>query len=436
MDRTLGIELQSSSHDLDDLIALARDAQVVLIGEATHGTHEFYRMRAEITKRLISQLDFSAVCIEGDWPDAYRVNRFVRGADDDVEAVESLGGFARFPTWMWRNAEVLDFVSWLREHNDERAGSAKAGFYGLDLYSLYASIDAIVTYLDRIDPDAAARARLRYACLTPYEEDAQTYAVALFRGLGRSCSDDVLAQLREIQRASALYAKRDGRVAEDEYFYAEQNAWVVANAEQYYGAMLSDAVSLWNLRDRHMIETLERLMTHLQRTGRRSKAVVWAHNSHVGDARATSMRERGETNIGALSRERFGSHALLVGQTMYAGTVTAADDWHGLAQRKKVLPAREDSYEGWFHRNQPPEFYLPLRRLQAAATALPSGLRERAIGVIYRPQTELASHYFRADLAKQFDAIFHIEHTRAVEPLERSAVWVAGEVPETYPSLM
>jgi len=434
MDITLGTPLSNDAHDYDDLIALARDAEVVLIGEATHGTHEFYRMRAEITQRLISELDFNAVCIEGDWPDAYRVNRFVRGANDDAEAVESLGGFGRFPTWMWRNAEVLDFVSWLREYNDARVGPAKAGFYGLDLYSMYASIDAIITYLDKIDPVAAARARQRYACLTPYEEDAQTYAVAVFRGLGRSCTDDVLAQLREIQRAASQYAKRDGRIAEDEYFYAEQNAWVVANAEHYYGAMLSDDVSLWNLRDRHMIETLERLKAHMQRTGKPFKAVVWAHNSHVGDARATSMRERGETNIGALARERFGKHALLVGQTTYVGTVTAADDWHGQAHRKTVLPAREDSYEGWFHEHQPPSFYLALRRLQGATTMLPTGLRERAIGVIYRPQTELASHYFRADLAKQFDALFHVERTRAVEPLERSAVWIGGELPETYPS--
>ncbi len=434
MDVTLGTPLRNDAHDYDDLIALAREADVVLIGEGTHGTHEFYRTRAEITQRLISELGFNAVCIEGDWPDAYRVNRFVRGADDDAEAVESLGGFGRFPTWMWRNAEVLDFVSWLREYNDARMGPSKTGFYGLDLYSMYASIDAIVTYLDKIDPVAAARARQRYACLTPYEEDAQTYAVALFRGLGRSCTDDVLAQLREIQRSAALYAKRDGRIAEDEYFYAEQNAWVVANAEHYYGAMLSDDVSLWNLRDRHMIETLERLKTHLQRTGKPFKAVVWAHNSHVGDARATSMRERGETNIGALARERYGKRALLVGQTTYTGTVTAADDWHGPAHRKTVLPAREDSYEGWFHEHQPPAFYLALRRLQGAATTLPTGLRERAIGVIYRPQTELASHYFRADLAKQFDALFHIERTRAVEPLERSALWIGGEVPETYPS--
>ncbi|HVA27803.1 MAG TPA: erythromycin esterase family protein, partial [Candidatus Baltobacteraceae bacterium] len=212
--------LDGSSHDYDALVELVGEAPFVFLGEATHGTHEFYRARAEITKRLIAQRGFSGVCIEGDWPDAYRVNRYVRGADDDVEAVESLGGFRRFPTWMWRNAEVLDFVSWLREYND-RSSEHKAGFYGLDLYSMYASIDAVVGYLDKIDPEAARRARERYGCLAPFESASETYAYALFAGR-ESCKEEVLEELLEIQRKASQYARRDGRVAEDEYFYAEQ----------------------------------------------------------------------------------------------------------------------------------------------------------------------------------------------------------------------
>ncbi len=429
------VPLQSAPQDFDPLLGLIGDAQYVLLGEATHGTHEFYRTRAEITKRLIVERGFTAVCIEGDWPDAYRVNRFVHATGEDSEAAEALGGFKRFPTWMWRNAEVLDFVSWLREHNDRvPVGDRKGGFYGLDLYSMYASIDAVVRYLERIDPQAADRARQRYACLERFEEQPEAYGYALYAGLHPSCRSEVLSELLEIQRRASQYAKLDGRIAEDEYFYAEQNARVVADAEEYYGAMLDEGVSSWNIRDMHMVETLVRLTQHLSRHIGRAKAVVWAHNSHVGDANMTSMGARHETNIGALMRQRFGEDPILVGFTTYTGTVTAASDWHAPEERKYVRPARPDSYEALFHEYEVPRFYLPLRPSRPHSDGFPEDRRERAIGVVYRPETELLSHYFRANLILQFDAVFHFDTSRAVEPLERTELWITGEVPETYPT--
>jgi erythromycin esterase-like protein len=428
------VPLKGAPQDYDPLMDLIGDAQFVLLGEATHGTHEFYKARAEITKRLIMERGFTAVCIEGDWPDAYRVNRFVRDAGDDTEAVEALEGFKRFPTWMWRNTEVLDFVNWLRDYNGRvPADSRKTGFYGLDLYSLYASIDAVILYLERIDPQAAERARERYGCLERFEDRPESYGYAVYAGLYESCRQDVLAELLEIQRRASQYAHLDGRIAEDEYFYAEQNARVVAGAEKYYGSMLDEDVSGWNIRDTHMVDTLVRLTEHLSRYGK-TKAVVWAHNSHVGNAKATSMGARHETNIGALMRDRFGEEPVLVGFTTYSGTVTAASDWHRPEERKAVRPAREDSYEGFFHGLGVPAFYLALRSLRPHFDGFPEDRRERAIGVVYRPETELYSHYFRANMLEQFDAVVHFDTTRAVEPLERSTRWEAGEVPETYPS--
>jgi erythromycin esterase-like protein len=429
----IAIPLDGSSRDYDALMDMVGDAPFVFLGEATHGTHEFYRARAEITKRLISERGFSAVCIEGDWPDAYRVNKYVRAASDDVEAVDSLGGFKRFPTWMWRNAEVLDFVSWLREYNDRiSGGKPKVGFYGLDLYSLYTSIDAVLNYLERVDPEAARRARERYDCLAPFESSTESYAYAVFYGR-ESCRRDVLDQLQEIQRDAARYVKLDGRIAEDEYFYAEQNARIVSHAEEYYRTMLDNRLSSWNLRDVHMADTFDRLSQHLGRTTGACKLVVWAHNSHVGDARATSMGKRGDTNIGAIARERYGNKAVLVGFSTYTGTVTAASEWHSPEERKVVRPARDDSYEGFFHSLGIPQFFLPLRH-RRVIPGPPERMLERAIGVVYKPESELVSHYFVAEIVNQFDALFHFDVTRAVEPLERSAVWQRGEVPETFPT--
>lgn len=425
--------LDGSDRDFDGLMRLVGDAPFVLLGEASHGTHEFYQARARITQRLIAEHGFAGVCIEGDWPDAYRVNRYVRGANEDTHAAGALSDFSRFPSWMWRNADVVDFVSWLREYNDSLPSAArKTGFYGLDLYSLYASMEAVIAYLDRVDPCAAKRARERYDCLSPYEHRTANYAYAIFRGQP-SCKNEVLAQLSDIPRRAVKNVKADGLAAEDEYFYAEQNARVVAEAENYYRTMLDEETSSWNLRDTHMVDTLERLTKHIARTRGPAKMVVWAHNSHVGDASATSMGRRGEINLGSLMRRR-GRDAVLVGFTTYTGTVTAAPEWHSPEERKQVREGRQDSYEGLFHALGMPAFYLPLAPHRPRLDGLPESMLERAIGVVYKPETELVSHYFRANVLQQFDAVFHYDTTRAVEPLQRSARWESGEVPETYPS--
>ena len=422
--------------DYDPLVEFVGDARFVLLGEASHGTHEFYRERAQITKRLIAEKGFTAVAVEADFPDAYRLNRYVRGEGYDADAAEALEDFRRFPAWMWRNADVLDFVGWLRTHNDDLPpGSAKAGFYGLDLYSLHASIEAVLTYLEKVDPEAAHRARVRYSCFDLFDSDTQAYGYAASLGLAKSCEQEVVSQLLELHRRASELARRDGRVAADEFFFAEQNARLVKNAEEYYRTMFLNDVSSWNLRDRHMLETLIALNTHLSENGKPAKIVVWAHNSHLGDARATDMgKRRGEWNLGQLARQYFKNQTVSVGFTTDRGTVTAATDWGGAAERKRVRPAIAASYENLFHETQLDRFLLLLRDADHVRAALHTPQLERAIGVIYRPETERQSHYFYADLAAQFDAVIHIDETRAVEPLERTSEWETGEAPETFPS--
>jgi len=427
--------ISGAATDYDPLLRLAGDAHVVLLGEASHGTHEFYRERAKVTKRLIQELGFNAVAVEGDWPDAYRVNRFVRGESDDQTAEAALGEFKRFPQWMWRNADVLDFVGWLRESNDALPAKAqKVGFYGLDLYSLHASIEAVIRYLDRVDPEAAARAKQRYACFDHFA-GTEEYAYETGLGIRASCEREVVEQLVDFRRNAAAYATRDGSIPRDEWFYASENARLVRDAETYYRAMFNGAANTWNLRDSHMAETLRSLQGHLSVAGRTAKIVVWAHNSHVGDARATEMAQRGEWNIGQLARQKYSDDALLVGFTTYAGTVTAASNWDAPAERKNVRPALPDSYERLFYDVDLPAFLLTLRD-KAAIAVLDEPRLERAIGVIYLPETERRSHYFYSRIAHQFDAVIHFDRTRAVEPLEKSAGWITGEIPETYPSAL
>jgi erythromycin esterase-like protein len=430
--------LTGATEDYDALLDLTGDARIVLLGEASHGTHEFYRERARITRRLIEERGFTVVAVEADWPDAYRVNRWVRGADEDGSPTQALDGFNRFPRWMWRNRDVLEFITTLREHNAGLSPSARrVGFYGLDLYSLFTSIEAVLGYLDEVDPEAAARARYRYACFEHFGEDTQAYGYAAGFGITPSCEDQAVQQLRELQRRAADLSRRDGRIPEDEYFYAEQNARLVANAEEYYRTMFQGRISSWNLRDRHMAETLEALLAHFDQRGGRTKAVVWEHNSHIGDARATAMGEEGEWNIGQLVRERHGTDAVLIGFSTYTGTVTAASDWDAPAERKNVRPALPGSYEALFHGLQAegtPDFLLPIRGSEAAAAALTPPRLERAIGVVYRPRTERQSHYFMARMADQFDAVLHFDETVAVEPLDLTQGWQAGEPPETYPT--
>ncbi len=435
--RREALPLTGGERDYDALVGLIGDARVVLIGEASHGTHEFYRERARITKRLIAEHGFVAVAIEGDWPDAYRVNRYVHGAHEDGDAEQALRGFRRFPTWMWRNAEMLDFVGWLRDHNDGLHRTARrTGVYGLDLYSLATSMEAVIGYLDEHDAAAAARARARYECLQPYAGESSAYGQAVLLGVSEPCRQRVLEQLVELRRSAGDYLLSDGIAAEDEHFYAEQNAAVVTDAEEYYRTMFGDRAGSWNLRDRHMADTLDQLVAHLDRHGGSAKVVVWAHNSHVGDARSTEMTQRGELNIGQLMRERHGDDVVSVGFTTYAGTVTAASDWGAPAEHKRVRRALPGSYEALMHATGLPAFMLCPLSAGDAGHALLEPRLQRAIGVIYRPQTERESHFFAASVARQFDALVHIDHTRGVEPLERTRTWEAGEPPDTYPSAL
>jgi erythromycin esterase-like protein len=426
--------LTGAAHEYDRLIESIGAARVVLIGEASHGTHEFYQERAEITKRLIRERGFNAVAVEADWPDAYRVNCFVRGTGSDRDSDAALANFRRFPTWMWRNTVVRDFVDWLRRHNAEQPEAARAGFYGLDLYSLYSSIAAVLDYLERTDPEAAQRARYRYSCFEHFGEDPQAYGYNASFNLSQSCHDEVVEQLQELQRRAGEYAERDGGMAEDEYFYAEQNARLAKNAEDYYRTMFQGRVSSWNIRDCHMAETLDALLRHLDRRGGRSKIVVWEHNSHLGDARATELGEAGELNVGQLVRERYGDQSFLIGFSTYSGSVTAARDWGAAPERRRVRPGLKGSYEALFHDLGLPRFLMDLRQSSPAIDALRQPRLQRAIGVIYRPETERMSHYFHVRLPEQFDALIHLDQTRALEPLERNPAWERDEPPDTYPS--
>ena len=425
--------LTGAPSDYDALLELIGDARFVLLGEASHGTHEFYRARTQITQRLIAERGFCALAVEADWPDAYRVNRYVRAdrSTEDATAEAALRDFQRFPQWMWRNADVLDLVGWLRTHNESQPPHLQAGFYGLDLYSLYGSIDAVISYLDKTDPEAAARARQRYGCFEEFEKDVQAYGYAAATRMVESCEEDVVAQLLELQTTTA---QREGAVlADDERFFAEQNARVAQNAEAYYRAMFRGRDDSWNLRDTHMADTLDALSAHLTRVRRPAKIVVWAHNSHLGDARATQMTERGELNLGQLTRGRHGGETVIVGFTTYTGTVTAATDWDEPAQRKRVRPALPESHEAQLHATGIPRFFLPVRQL---AAELKAPRLERFIGVIYRPETERWSHYYEAHLPHQFDALLHFDESRALGPLERTPRWDKGEgdLPQTFPS--
>ena len=421
-----------------DLAAIAREcasSSFVLIGEASHGTHEFYDIRAQLTRILIAEHGFHAVVVEGDWPDAYRVNRFVRGYSGDRSADQALTCFDKFPEWMWRNHVVRDFVAWLSAWNDVRSEEQRVGFYGMDLYSLYRSAHQVIGYLEKVDPEAARRARSRYACFESYRGDPQSYGYAVTYELSASCESDAIQQLVELSNTAGKYAGQDGILAEDEAFQAEQNARLVKNAEEYYRTMFTGRVSSWNLRDRHMADTLDALSAHIGRRTSRPKLVVWAHNSHLGDARATETSRQGEWNVGQLMRERHSGDVKNIGFTTHTGTVMAAFDWGDPGVVKRVRPGMTGSYELLFHETEIPRFWLDLRD-PVVAEHLRKERLERAIGVIYRPETERVSHYFRARLPEQFDFVIHLDETRALDmlgaPPEPSSDRDA--VPETYPS--
>jgi erythromycin esterase-like protein len=420
--------------DDPELAARLAGHRLLLIGEASHGTREFYAERARLTRQMIEQGGVGAVVVEADWPDAYRVNRYVRGQSDDIDAASALGAFHRFPRWMWRNEVVVEFVEWLREFNRAQSGAARqVGFYGMDLYSLHTSVEAVIAYLDKIDPDGAARARARYSCFDHFGDDPQAYGYATALGGAEPCENEAVGQLVEFQRRAAELSQRDGRVAADEFFFAEQNARLAKNAEAYYRAMFYGRVSSWNLRDRHMAETLDALADHLVGQGAGARLVVWAHNSHLGDARATDMSAAGELNVGQLVRQRHDRDAFLVGFTTYIGSVTAATDWDAPARRRRVRPALPGSYEELFHTTELGNFWIspgspPLHN------AMSEPRLERAIGVIYRPETERFSHYFNARLASQFDAVIHIDETHALTPIDADAGWeTEEELAETFP---
>jgi len=423
--------LNGDAHDYDALLELVGDARFVLLGEATHGTHEFYEERARITRRLIEEKGFHAVAVEADWPDAYRVNRYVRGLGEDSDANAALSGFQRFPDWMWRNTDVAGFVDWLREHN-RKDGGKQVGFYGLDLYSLFTSIGEVLGYLEQVDPKAAAQARARYACFDHYYEDSQHYGYTANLDLSASCEQGVIEQLRQMQQHACDYMQKDG--ADEAFFYAQQNARLVKNAEEYYRTMFRGRVSSWNLRDSHMAETLDALAQFLTRDGEPARIVVWEHNSHIGDARATEIGEQGEWNVGELARKAYDGQTRLIGFSTYEGHVTAASEWDGPAEHKQVRPGLPGSYEELLHEVGMPRFLLPLREESPAREVMLQRRLERAIGVIYLPHTERHSHYFAAQMARQFDAVIHIDRSTAVRPLDAGGGLHAQEPPETYPS--
>lgn len=417
----------------DRIVNWIGEAEVVLLGEASHGTHDFYAVRAALTRRLIEERQFSAVAIEGDWPDAYQVNRYVQGLGGK-DPIAVLANFARFPSWMWRNTAVAEFISWLHEHNAGRPEQRRAGFYGIDLYSLHASMRAVVEYLQTVDPAAAQSARASYSCFEHFGEDLERYAWVAGREATASCAEAVARQLMTLRERRADWLRHDGPMAHDDYFYAEQNARLAQNAERYYRTMLEGHVESWNIRDQHMAETIGELQAYLGRRGLPAKLVVWAHNSHLGDARATELGRTGELNVGQLVRERLGAAAKLVGFTTYSGTVIAASEWGGRAAVKRVQPALDGSFEDLFHRAGVSRFFLPMDSGERLRELLTAERLERAIGVIYRPEQERWSHYFHARMAEQFDAVLHLDETHALEPLEVESEWDPAEAPETFPS--
>lgn len=408
--------------DLEPLLERIGDARVVLLGEATHGTSEFYRMRDAISRALIERKGYSFIAVEADWPDASRIDRYVRHSR---HRASQWSAFARFPAWMWRNREVLSFVEWLRAHNASLAERERIAFHGLDLYSLHNSIHSVLGYLQEVDPGTADIARQRYGCLTPWQSDPASYGQAALNDRYLSCEPQVVAMLGDLLRKEQHYAAQDG----ERFLDAVQNARLIANAERYYRTMYYGSRASWNLRDSHMFETLKRLLEH---HGPNSKGIVWAHNSHVGDARATEMSHRGEHNLGQLCRVEFDQRACLIGFGTHTGVVAAASDWDGPLEFKPVRASLAGSYESACHESTVPNFILSLgnRVAQDLLAGLMQPKLERAIGVIYRPETELQSHYFQAVLPRQFDEYIWFDETHAIDPLEAETT---EGLPDTYP---
>jgi erythromycin esterase-like protein len=417
----------AEDRDLDPLLERIGDARFVLLGEASHGTSEYYAWRHRLSRRLVEEKGFSFIAVEGDWPDCYRLNRWVKGYPEAGEsAYEVLHAFERWPTWMWANREVEALAEWMREHNRGRPVEERVGFYGLDVYSLWESMEAVERYLRRIDPEAAARARRAYGCFDPYAEDVQEYAMATAL-VPTSCEDEAVAMLTEMRRRGPAY-REDGREA---YFNAEQNALVVKNAELYYRTMVRGGSASWNVRDTHMVETLERLVEH---HGPRAKAIVWEHNTHIGDARATDMARAGMLNVGQLVRQRRHEEGVvLVGFSSYEGSVIAGEEWGAEMERMRVPPAREDSWEAVLHAHAPADRLLVFSSSEPEEMLRPRG--HRAIGVVYHPEAERFGNYVPTVLPLRYDAVLYLDRTTALHPLHMEA-HEDGEPPETYPSGM
>lgn len=410
--------VRGQTDDYDPLLELIGDSHFVLLGEQTHGTQEFYRERSRITRRLIREKGFTAVAVEGDWVDAHRVNRYVQGLDEDATPEGALAGFMdEFPSWMWGNTEMRELAAWLREHNRSRPADARAGFYGLDLYALWPSAQAVVASLERIDPAAAQRARERYRCFEGYRKDLHDYGRTAAARPNRSCQRVAVEQVEELEARTQAEADEAGLARREELFSALQNARVVLGAERYFRGLYRGGLSSWNLRDRHMADTLDSLARFLGAQGKPPKVVVWAHNTHLGDARVTQMGESGELNVGQLMRQRHDGDAVLVGFSTYAGTVTAASSWGERGRSRRLRPAVPGSVSELFHRTGAGDFLLLLRGGGRHVQALAEPRLQRAVGVVYQPATERRMHYFQARLSKQFDAVVHIDETSALRPL-------------------
>lgn len=422
--RRLGRPLQRAS-DLDPLLEQIGEAHYVLLGEATHGTSDYYMWRFRLSQRLISEKGFSFIAVEGDWPDCYQVNRYVKGYPaSGAHAGEVLHSFDRWPTWMWANEEIVSLAEWLCEHNADLPDRRKVGFYGLDVYSLWESMEAVIAYLDKADPEAARKARQNYGCFEPYSGEAQEYAWATMF-VPTSCEQEVVSILRELQTNKTHYPA-DGHEAA---FNAEQNALVVKNAESYYRWMVRGGAGSWNVRDRHMVETLGRLM---QLHGPEAKAIVWEHNTHIGDARFTDMAGDGMVNVGQLVRERHGANEVyLVGFGSYAGSVIAGGSWGAPMERMTVPPAQEGSWESLLHQANPDNRLFLLSELGDNRSALTSR-GHRAIGVVYNPARERYGNYVPSTLPRRYDAFLYIDSSQAVRPLHLSP-HPDGEPPDTYP---
>lgn len=453
--------LLRDNQDLDAILdSIDSNVKVVMIGEASHGTHDFYQMRAELTKRLIAERGFNMVTAEADWPDTYRVNKFVKNMNTrDKTSVESLSDYDRFPRWMWRNLVVTQFLDWLRSYNDshfqQQDYMKKVGFYGLDMYSLNGSLDAVIKYFDSVDKEKAEIARQYYSCFDRFGGDSQFYGSKTGKGLDKGCEKEVLQVIRDLfsRKSQEMFGSSDTQSQED-YFCAQINATVVRDAERYYRNMFDkyDGENTWNIRDTHMLKTLVSLLGNYPN----GKAVVWAHNSHLGDASETAMGARREVNLGQLVRGHFGmDQCYNIGFTTYNGTVTAAHNWDKDPQFMPVNPGMEGSYEKLFHdalphmnidMTNPLPYALIFRGLGNQNHVAHSDLirelthkrLERAIGVIYRPKTERYSHYFQSCLPRQFDAVIHIETTLALFPLELHPQWITGQrehAPSAYPGI-